>query len=195
MRARHCLMCARVVRTSRAFVLFFSLILSVHGACDDWCQWADASSCGNEDCCDCRFAEGLSCLEGTCPPLPVPSTTGMIVGGVNALYDALPTRRSGQALSIAVVGSSGNVLFHRYGASINAKSIVIRVNHAYTTGYEADVGDWYPDRTSGLLRVGWAEGLRLAVRLEIDHVLHTDPVPTEHTSCADPPALVCSTAE
>ena len=41
---------------------------------------------------------------------------------------------------VAVVASSGNLLFRGYGADIDSHDIVIRVNAPFTRGYEADVG-------------------------------------------------------
>ncbi|XP_076123645.1 ST3 beta-galactoside alpha-2,3-sialyltransferase 8 [Alosa pseudoharengus] len=43
--------------------------------------------------------------------------------------------------SCAVVGNSGNLLGSHYGATINANTVVIRMNKATTHGYEEDVGN------------------------------------------------------
>ena len=48
--------------------------------------------------------------------------------------------RIGTPASIAVVGSSGNVLFRGHGADIDEHDVIIRVNGAITAGYEHDVG-------------------------------------------------------
>ena len=42
--------------------------------------------------------------------------------------------------SIAVVGSSGNLLYRKHGAEIDAHDVVIRINDPPTDGYEDDVG-------------------------------------------------------
>ena len=88
----------------------------------------------------------------------------MLTTDVAPLLSLLRASNNGPGLSIAVVGSSGNMLGRRYGAEIDSKSIVIRVNNAETSGFEADVGKGYPERTTGLVRVGWNSGLWNAVR-------------------------------
>lgn len=59
------------------------------------------------------------------------------------------------ATSIAVVGSSGNLLSRGYGGSIDSHDIVVRVNGASEDGYEADAG-----RDRHQIVVGWKTGLR-----------------------------------
>ena len=68
------------------------------------------------------------------------------------LEDGSPVR------SIAVVGSSGNLLYHGLGASIDSHDIVIRVNDAITEGYERDVGHQRPNQ----IRLVWNGGLKSA---------------------------------
>ena len=56
------------------------------------------------------------------------------------------------ARSIAVVGSSGNMLYRGRGKEIDGHDVVIRVNGAETFGYENDVGR---DRKQASIVVGW----------------------------------------
>jgi hypothetical protein len=49
-------------------------------------------------------------------------------------------KRIGTAETIAVVGSSGNLLYRRKGSEIDSHDVVIRVNAQITAGYEQDVG-------------------------------------------------------
>ena len=56
---------------------------------------------------------------------------------------------------IAVVGSSGNLLFRGRGPEIDAHDVVIRVNGATTAGYEHDVGAARKQRTFVLC---WRQG-------------------------------------
>ena len=98
----------------------------------------------------------------------MPSTNNMLTTDLTPLLDFFRAShgiKGDTGVSIAVVGSSGNMLGRRYGAEIDSKSIVIRVNNAETLGFEADVGKGYPERGSGLVRVGWNGGLHNAVRL------------------------------
>ena len=46
----------------------------------------------------------------------------------------------GRPKSVAVVGSSGNLLYRGYGPEIDEHDVVIRANGATTAGYEHDVG-------------------------------------------------------
>ena len=62
---------------------------------------------------------------------------------------ALVTNRT----RIAVVGSSGNLLYRRHGAEIDAHDVIVRVNSAGVAGYEEDVGSHTE------IRVGWFVGL------------------------------------
>ena len=67
-------------------------------------------------------------------------------------------------ISIAVVGSSGNLLDRRNGEAIDGADVVIRINNAPTTKANAlDIGRGYPDRKHGLVRSGWSTGLNNAV--------------------------------
>ena len=60
--------------------------------------------------------------------------------------------------SVAVVGSSGNLLFHGHGNEIDRHDVVIRVNGAVIQGYQKDVGS----RTDVL--VAWSRGVDEARR-------------------------------
>lgn len=73
--------------------------------------------------------------------------------GVGALL-----RRISSATKIAVVGSSGNLLYRNHGHEIDAAKLVIRINGAITEGYENDVGH------STDIRVGWRTGMEDAKR-------------------------------
>jgi len=79
-----------------------------------------------------------------------------------SMLDFFRRNQRSSKLSIAVVGSSGNLLYRRYGADIDSKDVVLRFNDATTVGHEADVGQGYPFRTRGLVRVGWSQGLQHA---------------------------------
>ena len=65
---------------------------------------------------------------------------------------------TGRKGSIALVGSSGNLLFRGYGRSIDEHDAVIRVNGAMVRGYENDCGH---DRHQVV--VGWKLGLEDAI--------------------------------
>ena len=71
--------------------------------------------------------------------------------GLQLLRARLKPRLSA-ASTIAVVGSSGNLLSSRQG--IDAHSLVIRVNGAVTAGYEDDVG------SATHLRLAWTIGVQ-----------------------------------
>lgn len=109
-------------------------------------------------------------------------------------------------ISIAIVGSSGNLLDRRYGEAINGADVVIRINDAPTaSGYQIDIGRGYPDRTRGLVRSGWGTGLHNAVspshRGPADHDPSSPPIaaatarsrplvaPPLHPTPLPPPAL------
>jgi len=72
----------------------------------------------------------------------LPDAGGMLAGVEGLLsLDALVGLLNLTATStIAVVGSSGNLVGSEYGAAIDSASVIIRCNAAVTEGYEADVG-------------------------------------------------------
>lgn len=81
--------------------------------------------------------------------VPVPTVDGMTSeAGLQMLLDLLGTDGS-----IAVVGSSGQLLGTGKGAEIDSHRVVVRVNGAPTRGFEHDVGS----RTD--LRIIWDERL------------------------------------
>ncbi|XP_059831056.1 CMP-N-acetylneuraminate-beta-galactosamide-alpha-2,3-sialyltransferase 1-like [Hypanus sabinus] len=72
--------------------------------------------------------------------------------GDSLLMDAGPKR----CRTCAVVGNSGNLIGSKYGPSIDSHNLVMRMNHAKTVGYEADVGSktshqfMYPESAQNL---------------------------------------------
>lgn len=107
----------------------------------------------------CEYSTCIGSTQVTCNmdapvPVPVPTAYGMLVGdGLDSL------RRIFTNVSrVAVVGSSGNLLFRGHGAEIDQHDIVIRMNGAGTASYERDVGSF----TS--IRVGFPDGLNDATR-------------------------------
>lgn len=147
------------------------LLLLLHSAlqqatclCADLCfegGCAGGGCCGWNDCCSCD-----ACGAGACPPTAVPTTNNMLAPSDDATVRAFLERLrpgNGSTLTIAVVGSSGNLLGRRYGREIDACDVVVRVNDAGTAGHEQDVGHGPPLRTSGLVRVGWSGGYNTAL--------------------------------
>ena len=59
---------------------------------------------------------------------------------VTALLAAFARADGTAAQSIAVVGSSGSLLFRGFGSEIDEHDVVVRVNGAVTEGYEHDCG-------------------------------------------------------
>ena len=81
---------------------------------------------------------------------------------------------AGLPRTVAVVGSSGNLLFGNYGAEIDSHGLVMRFNEAITAGYEADVGRSADSgRTDGVIRTAWEEGFN---RARDAHVLHSGEI-------------------
>lgn len=78
--------------------------------------------------------------------------------------DGLERLRAGfrSISSIAVVGSSGNLLHSQMGAKISQADVIIRANGAHTDGYEADVGG----RTSITVAHSW--GVEDAERFNVN---------------------------
>lgn len=73
----------------------------------------------------------------------LPDAGGMLATDVEGLLslDALVGLLNLTAAStIAVVGSSGNLVGSEHGTAIDSASVIIRCNAAVTEGYEADVG-------------------------------------------------------
>ena len=65
--------------------------------------------------------------------------------------------------SIAVVGSSGNLLYQGHGPEIDSHGLIMRFNGAITKGYENDVGhDYDTGRTEGIIRAAWSVGYQEA---------------------------------
>ena len=85
---------------------------------------------------------------------PLPSVANMLEDGpVDGDWMAQAVTATTR---IAVVGSSGNLLFRNHGADIDAHDIVIRINDAITDGHTNDVGrrtDWRVVARSGFM---WA---------------------------------------
>ena len=102
----------------------------------------------------------------------LPSVEGMLASNkqLETLRRHFREAQHGNTLSIAVVGSSGNMLDRGYGPDIDSKDVVFRINDAPTHAEQTpDVGKGYPDRTRGLVRSGWGAGLRHAVRHHRNH--------------------------
>ena len=97
----------------------------------------------------------------------LPSITGMTApaaAGLDELLARFHTASGEPARSIAVVGSSGNLLFRGNGGGIDAHDVVLRVNDAITAGYEPDVGSHGCDAGAAgtsreHVRVGFYAGL------------------------------------
>ena len=92
-----------------------------------------------------------------------PSMKDMIHRGSSVTADEMRARFRGAGIyrTIAVVGSSGNLLFQRHGADIDSHGLVLRFNKAITMGYEADVGrDVDSGRSTGVIRMNHIMGYR-----------------------------------
>ena len=74
--------------------------------------------------------------------------------GVGTLLEHFETQRGVGPRSIAVVGSSGTLLYRGYGRYIDEHDVVVRVNGAVTQGYENDCG-----RDRKQIVVGFRTGL------------------------------------
>ena len=99
--------------------------------------------------------EALSPTRRSLTTAALPETSGMTsAAGLRAIYSM-----AGRPRSVAVVGSSGNLLHRGYGAEIDRHDLVIRVNGATTAGYERDVG---VARNHFVL--GWSKGLEDAMK-------------------------------
>jgi hypothetical protein len=95
-----------------------------------------------------------------------PTTLGMLAADSNVQLDQLREifRRAGTERTIAVVGSSGNLLYRGNGPAIDSHSLVMRFNEAITKGYEVDVGhDVDSGRYDGVIRTTWEQGYQEAM--------------------------------
>lgn len=64
------------------------------------------------------------------------------------------------ARNVAVVASSGSLLYRGYGAEIDASDLVMRFNGAITKGYHEDCGRAKDTgRTKGMIRMAWQAGM------------------------------------
>jgi len=74
------------------------------------------------------------------PAIVLPEVSGMTheLSGLAELKRRFQTSANGRN-EVAVVGSSGNLLYRGQGAEIDAMGAVLRVNGAVTEGYEVDV--------------------------------------------------------
>ena len=94
----------------------------------------------------------------------VPSIHGMVSDDDMSALLARFKKPSGQYMeSIAIVGSSGNLLYRGRGREIDQHDVIMRVNGAVTRSYENDSG-----RDPHQIVVGFDKGLRDAMR---HHVL------------------------
>ena len=101
------------------------------------------------------FSRGLAGLK-------LPSLNGMASSAaLQALLAHFRTADGSPARSIAVVGSSGNLLRRGFGADIDRHDVILRINDAFTAGYEHDCGFGSSSRS---VRVGWVVGLRAAAQ-------------------------------
>ncbi|KAL1527140.1 hypothetical protein AB1Y20_015822 [Prymnesium parvum] len=182
MATRRAVPCRAERSTHRAHVLVLAVLLPsvcVDAACFDWCgngACGGGACCPWDDCCDCS-----ECSETACPPRPVPALADMLsdrdLATIRSHFHGVGP------LSIAVVGSSGNVLHRGAGPEIDRARIVIRFNDADAAGYESDIGHGKPQRTTGLVRVCWAGGLAAAVRRNVisdGELIIMVPDPEEH---------------
>lgn len=87
------------------------------------------------------------------PPtgLQLPTAAGMLRSGEDGVQSLL--RRLGASSRIAVVGSSGNLLYRGFGAEIDTHDVTFRANAPPLSGFAADVG------TQIDVRVGWDGGI------------------------------------
>lgn len=84
-------------------------------------------------------------------------------------------RRFMEARTVAVVASSGHMLFRNMGAEIDAHGLVMRFNGAVTRGYQNDVGVGGDTGSNGDrdVRTAWSHGWRDALHSQ---QLGGDPV-------------------
>ncbi|KAL1511410.1 hypothetical protein AB1Y20_006210 [Prymnesium parvum] len=90
-----------------------------------------------------------------------PSTRGMLTADSSITLSELQAIFR-EARTVAVVGSSGNLLYRNHGEEINRHGLLMRFNGAVTKGYENDVGrdaDSGPPTGSFVPRGKWA-GIR-----------------------------------
>ena len=96
----------------------------------------------------------------------LPDVAGMMDG---AGYDELRRRFAAADGTVAVVGSSGNLLYRGYGPEIDAQGAVIRINGAVTLGYTDAVGhggdSGSDDAGRRSIRVCWDHGWYDATRM------------------------------
>ena len=70
----------------------------------------------------------------------VPAALPDISGLTNATGLQQILAKANHPRSVAIVGSSGNLLHRGFGAEIDRHDVVVRINGATTAGYEHDVG-------------------------------------------------------
>ena len=95
-------------------------------------------------------------------------------GSVAALRELFASRRT-----VAVVGSSGNLLYRGYGPEIDSHGLIIRVNAPILAGYEHDVGH------STHVRVAFGNGFNDAKLRGVLNVNET-LVFAQNAACGDP---------
>jgi len=92
-----------------------------------------------------------------------PSTRGMLTADSSITLSELQAIFR-EARTVAVVGSSGNLLYRNHGEEINRHGLLMRFNGAVTKGYENDVGrDADSGRAHGVIRTAWQMGYTEAV--------------------------------
>ena len=124
--------------------------------------WCNQYTCGQRDCLGCdRCAERHSPPAPSAPPPPVPTrVSGDMFCSARACGNA-SVLRVHRGSRIAVVGSSGNLLYRGHGRDIERHDVIVRVNGACVFGYRDDVGqrtDW---------RVAWSQGARDTVARQL----------------------------
>lgn len=106
----------------------------------------------------------LAAEESTARPLPtVRQTSGLEMTNLDGHGYSTLLEKAKRARTIAVVGSSGHMLYRKQGAEIDAHGLVMRFNGAVTRGYEHDVGhggDSGDTNGSRLIRTAWQTGWR-----------------------------------
>ena len=95
--------------------------------------------------------QGVLAANGCIADKPVPTIAGMMKDshGLNVLL-----ARIRSTSKIAVVGSSGNLLYRNYGAAIDRHDVVFRMNAPSLAEHEGDVGH------DTHIRIGWDEAIR-----------------------------------
>ena len=134
-------------------------------ACSSCAFCAEASTAAPAPPAPCTDCSGAC---GVCQIIPLPKfnkATELFHAGSwhDHWYSELGmlsafTSRITSTTRVAVVGSSGNMMFRHHGREIDGHDVVVRINAAPTEGHESDVG------STTHIRIGWMQGYLDAVR-------------------------------